>query len=128
MITLAVLALWRFTLVACCPPNRPKWIHNLTSKTTVASSRHGNRQTAAEPSSALVTGAGAGAGGSNTTRHPGRHNNNGGGGGGGTGGAGACSARDAMVVIFLIWLFAFGVTLPPLFGWGHYGLEGAHFR
>ena len=76
----------------------------------------------------LSSGGGGGRGGGGPpNRHRSRHRANGGK-GSGAGGAGVCRARDALIVIFLIWLYTFGVTLPPLFGWGHYGLEGAHFR
>ena len=117
MITLAVLALWRFTLVACFSPNRPRWITNLTA-------HHQQTFAAATPSNDEGLSSGAGRGG--PSRY--RPRPNGGAGGSGAGGAGVCRARDALIVIFLIWLYTFGVTLPPLFGWGHYGLEGAHFR
>ena len=36
--------------------------------------------------------------------------------------------REAVVIIFIIWIYSLAVTLPPLFGWGRYGLEAAHIR
>ena len=36
--------------------------------------------------------------------------------------------REAVVIIIVIWIYSLAVTLPPLFGWGRYGLEAAHIR
>jgi c-opsin len=43
-------------------------------------------------------------------------------------GIGSTSMRKALSIVFVIWIYSFGLTTPPLFGWGEYVLEGAHLR
>ena len=36
------------------------------------------------------------------------------------------SSFQCVTLSCIIWAYAMAITCPPLFGWGHYGLEAAH--